>query len=197
MSLVYTSRYPDLLPRSIRPGVDQNLIRKRIRIGRGNGWNMSLFAVGNINDLHGGVLQALLHLLAIPRRLGFTARRSESDAHPPVLPHCLLVRFGHEPTFPSLLLEELQDQLAPCGLGLVLWRRLRGGGLDLAKEDVGALFDRVFDFVFRDVGERYIEDVMGCGDEGREDSVEEDGVEDACASQFDVRSLHVYHSLYL
>jgi hypothetical protein len=44
----------------------------------------------------------------------------------------------------------------------------------------GALLDHGLEFVIVDVGEGDVEDVAGLGDDGREEAVEEYGVEDAC-----------------
>lgn len=41
--------------------IDHNLVRKRVRIGRRNRWNVVFVAIYNIYYLHGCLLQAFFH----------------------------------------------------------------------------------------------------------------------------------------
>lgn len=54
-----------------------------------------------------------------------------------------------------------------------------GGGVEGAEEGSGAGVDGALDVVFGHVGEGRVEDVVGGGRDGREEPVEEDGVQDA------------------
>lgn len=108
----------------------------------------------------------------------------EDDIHHPRLPDRFLVGFGYEPAaFSTLLFEELDEDLVVAGrVGMMMWGgwvTTVVGVVELADEGVEAVFEEGFQFGVGDVGEGGVEDVVGCGVEGVEEAVEEDGVDDA------------------
>jgi hypothetical protein len=128
--------------------IHQDLVRKWIRLIRCYRRDVVAFPVDCVDYLEDGRLQLCFHLPAIPYCFWLASRRCQCDVDSPVLPDLLFVCFRNEPSFLSLLLEELHDEQATSSFRLVLRRLLRRRRIELTDEYVGALLNERLYLIF-------------------------------------------------
>lgn len=180
MNVTALSKDPHLLPPPIPLRIHRDLKRERIRLIRRNRRDIIPILIHDLQNPQRRLLQAQLHPSSIPLGFRLAPRARQTHVENPHFPDGLFVRLGDEPAaLFAFLLQELHDDRAVGGFGgggVVLG----GGSVEGAEEGGGARVDGAFDVVFGHVGEGGVEDVVGGGEHGREQAVEEDRVQDAC-----------------
>lgn len=189
-------------PTLVSPWINHDLVRERITLARGDWRDMIGVCVGYSDDLHRRLLQHHLHRsphlcplcrpVSVSPRLHptlrqeqptrFRPRSRQRHVQRPLLPADLLLGFGGEPGLAPALLEELNRHL-PADGGVVggVQRGRAGvvGVVDLALERGGALVDERLELDVGHEGQGEVQEVPVARADGGEESVEEDGVEDA------------------
>lgn len=138
-----------LLPPSITSWVDQDCIRKWVRLIGGNGRDVISLLADCCHDPHRRFLQALFHQPSVPYCFWLAPRTRQGNLDYPVLPHCFLFTLDAKPAcFASLLLEKLHDDGAAARLGIVLRRLLSRRGIQRTKKRGRPALDETLYVIF-------------------------------------------------